>query len=431
MKLLHKINIQYLAFSSVVFVLTGIAISYALNYIVAEEMDEKLTKMSDKVVMAIHENDRIPEIPIFIEVIEIPYRDEGLYFSDTTIVDEGEAEQEDYRQLTATKNIKGHTYRIIVRESQIESDELFETIAQIVGGIFLILIITMFFINYRITKSIWYPFRSNLKLIQQFSIFSLKPIVLNKTGIKEFEELNVVISDLSEKVINDYITLKQFSEDASHEIQTPLAIISSKLENLMSDNNLNEGHLNMLKSVYSSALRLSRLNRSLILLTKIENRQFRDIKNISLQELVQTKLDEFMELIELNKLGISTHFHNDIAIELSVSLADILLNNLISNAINHNQSGGAISIETSDRKLVISNSGTQPIANQDKIFNRFYKENASSRSVGLGLAIVKKICDNQQITINYTFSDQMHSFTLNFHEPSSSNNSTPMTQILT
>jgi len=120
-----------------------------------------------------------------------------------------------------------------------------------------------------------------------------------------------------------------------------------------------------------------------------------------------------------NKLEINTHFHNDIAIELSVSLADILLNNLISNAINHNQSGGVISIETSDRKLVISNSGTQPIANQDKIFNRFYKENASSRSVGLGLAIVKKICDNQQISINYSYTQQMHTFALNFHKATS------------
>jgi len=414
MKLLTKINLQYLVFSSILFLLTGVAISYTLNYIVSEEMDEKLRKMAEKVVMAINENARVPEIPLYIEAIEIPYQDEVSYYSDTVIVDVQDEENEIFRQFTSIRTLKDKTYKIIVRESQIESDELYETIAQIIGAIFLILIISLIVVNNRIAIRIWRPFKSNLLRIREFSLNDLSPIELQKTSIEEFQQLNTVITALTERVILDFKSVKQFSEDASHEFQTPLSIISTKLENLMSDSQLSQELLEQLKVIYSSALRLSRLNRNLLLLTKIENKQFKDAKALSLQELVRNKLEEFVELIELNRLCVTTQILNDTMVTMSPTLADIMLNNLISNAVNHTPAGGTIDVKIQDRELAISNDGDHGIAEPDKIFDRFYKENKSSKSVGLGLAIVKKICDSQSITIKYSFSNRKHQFTFIF-----------------
>lgn len=414
MKLLTKINIRYLVFSSVIFLSVGIILSYVLNMILAEELDETLSKLSDKVVVAIRDNHQIPAIPEFMEASEIRGQVESTYFSDTSIYDSTDSEAEIYRQITAIKNINDKTYKIIIRESKIESEELFETIAWIFGGIFLLMIVALFIANYYVARSIWKPFQSNLSLIRNFSIDDLTPLRLGKTGIQEFEELNHVVSDLTAKAISDYLELKHFSEDASHELQTPIAIISGKLENLISDPLLSEAQLSHIKSVYSSILRLSKLNKNLLLLSKIENRQFREVEKINITELAHAKLAEFEEFIELHELRLKTNFRNNVIINLNPLLADILLNNLISNAIQHNEKGGTIDIETKERKLIISNSGKSALKEPEKIFNRFYKGDKSSKSIGLGLAIVRKICDDQGIKISYSFQASIHSFTLEF-----------------
>ncbi len=302
MKLLNKINIRYLLFSISVLILLGIVIYFVLSYIISEELDEKLLNIQKTATAQIKNENQIPVIKPYIEVVEVAYKQEQSYFSDTIIEILHEKEWEEFRQLILIKTINGKTYKIIVRES--------------------------------------------------------------------------------------------------------------KLESLINGNGLNTKQLGKVKSIYSSVHRLSRFNKSLLLLTKIENKQFRDDEEISVRKVIEEKLIEFQELIGLKKLQLETNLNEDISKVMSPSLADLLVNNLISNSINHNKEKGKIKIEIKERQLSISNSGDTQLSNSGNIFNRFYKENASSKSVGLGLAIVKKICDTHNIKITYSFKETMHCFML-------------------
>jgi signal transduction histidine kinase len=412
MKLLNKINIRYLLFSVGVLILLGITFYFVLSYIISEELDEKLLTIQKRVTAQIKNENQVPVIKPYIEVVEGAYMKQQTLFSDTIIENLLEKEGEEFRQLTSIKEINGKIYKIIVRESKLESHELFESIAFIIFLAFIVLVFILFLANSRIAKSVWLPFYNNLKLVKNFSLNDLSPLHLKPTGIKEFNELNKVIFSLTEKVISDYKSVKQFSENASHEIQTPLTIISAKLESLINSNGLNTEQLEKVKSIYSSVHRLSKLNKSLLLLTKIENKQFRDVEEISIRKVIEEKLIEFQELISLGNLKLETFLDKDILVVISPLLADILINNLISNSINHNKEKGKIKIEIKERQLSISNSGNTILSNSGNIFNRFYKENPSSKSVGLGLAIVKKICDTHNIKITYSFKENMHCFML-------------------
>lgn len=180
----------------------------------------------------------------------------------------------------------------------------------------------------------------------------------------------------------------------------------------MNEPDLTQQHAEAVGKIYDSVRRLSKLNKELVLLMKIENKQFPVSGTVNLSHVFDNKIAEFAELIELKNLSIETNFANNFEVEMPGLLAEILANNLLMNSINHNLKDGKIIIETDDSFLKISNSGNAAIARPEMLFNRFYKENVSSNSVGLGLAIVKKICDNYSLSIDYSFSENAHTFTL-------------------
>ncbi|MBC8486551.1 MAG: hypothetical protein H8D45_10980, partial [Bacteroidetes bacterium] len=192
MKLLNKINIRYLLFSLTLLILLGLAFNFVLFYIISEELDEKLLHIQKRVTAQIINENFIPVIKPYIEVVEVANMQEQVFFSDTIIENLQEKEGEEFRQLTSIKKINGKTYKIIVRESKLESDELFESIALIIFLAFIVLVLILFIVNSQIAKSVWLPFYNNLKLVKKFSLNDLSPLRLKPTNIKEFNELNNV-----------------------------------------------------------------------------------------------------------------------------------------------------------------------------------------------------------------------------------------------
>jgi len=275
---------------------------------------------------------------------------------------------------------------------------------------------TLVLINRRITKVVWQPFYENLKIIGRFSVREQKEVTLKTTGISEFDEMNAVLSNLTRQIVSDYRNQKQFSEDISHELQTPLAIISSRLEALLNAQELDQKRVEIVTSIYNSVTRLSKLNKALILLSKIENNQFPGNEKTNLKTLVADKIDEFSELIRLKNLEIETQLTDNFTLTADPALAEVLINNLLSNSINHTKSGGKINVACTAGKVSFCNSGIEAIPEPEKLFNRFYKTNPSSGSVGLGLAIVKKICTQLNLDISYHFSDSMHCFTVSLNQ---------------
>ncbi|WP_144962661.1 sensor histidine kinase [Gillisia sp. Hel_I_86] len=244
-----------------------------------------------------------------------------------------------------------------------------------------------------------------------FSVKSENPIRLVESNILEFQELSNEISLLTNKVRDDYQNLKQFTEYVSHEMQTPLAIMQAKIENIINTNKIDEDQYLLFASLQKDIQRLKQLNKRLTLLTKIENNQFINIDEVDIADSIGKTIQNFRDLfyVEIDFIDKQPLF-----VSMDPYLVEVLCNNLISNAVKHAALKNKILVSCSQNSLVISNSGEKAIEHPEKLFNRFYRESKSNQSTGLGLAIVKKICDLYGFKITYKFQDGRHVFSIFF-----------------
>ena len=209
-------------------------------------------------------------------------------------------------------------------------------------------------------------------------------------------------------------SLKSFSENAAHEIQTPLAIISSTTEVLLQDSSLSEEQHRAISNINSTARKLSSLTTTLLLLTKIENKQFVQLAPIDFSYIVHQKLGSLEELFEHKKINVTKQIKEEVRIKLHPSLAEILVSNLLVNALRHTKEEGSVCVELSEEKFVVTNSGTPLHGNPSKLFERFYKEDQSENSTGLGLSLVKMVADGANFQVEYAFLNGNHSFSVHF-----------------
>jgi signal transduction histidine kinase len=246
--------------------------------------------------------------------------------------------------------------------------------------------------------------------LHNFQLGKKSPILLPKTDIDEFNFMNASLEKMTAKAEKEYIILKEFTENASHEMQTPLAIIRSKLDLAIQEQDLSEKQSATLRSAYAAIKKLTGLNRSLLLMAKIENNQFAEIVPIDLKAKLVDKIFQFQELWG-GKISI-THELGDAMMNANSDLIDLLLNNLFSNSSKHNIQNGTIFIELKDKFLAISNTGKPSRLDPARLFTRFYKEPGDGNNNGLGLSIVKQICEVSGVTPSYSYCNNMHTFIL-------------------
>ena len=261
--------------------------------------------------------------------------------------------------------------------------------------------------------SIWQPFYITLAKLKDYSLTRRTQPELGQTSILEFKELNQAVDKMTRKIQDDFDSLKQFTENASHEIQTPLAIIKSKLEVMIQDEALSGEQMRSLQTIYEATGRLSRLNQALLLLTKIENDQFAATERLNLNVLVGETLGLFEDFIQAKNLQTETHL-TDCWLDLNPSLARALLTNLIGNAIKHSAENGTLSLALTEKDMVIANPGAAPSQAPEAFFERFNKANPRADSLGLGLAIVKEICEYSGFKVRYEFIKGNHVVTVGF-----------------
>jgi signal transduction histidine kinase len=229
--------------------------------------------------------------------------------------------------------------------------------------------------------------------------------------VDEFNELNTSVIKMADRVTNEFNSLKSFTENASHEMQTPLAVINSKLDLLIQHSN--ESQAEQLQAIYDSVSRLNKLNRTLLLLTKIDNRLYPMAEEITIKKLLEQKLQQLEDLIQSREITVTTHLEN-VSLHMNYDLADILLNNLLNNAIKHNIKGGTIECTLSNDHLFITNTGLANSFDDADIFERFQK-GAHSDGTGLGLAVVKQICVASNFSISYKYEFNLHHIQLYFN----------------
>lgn len=295
-----------------------------------------------------------------------------------------------------------------------EKNELLQAIGLYMFFLFFSLFIISILINYLIARRLWKPFYNSVNTAERFDIQSDKPIDLPDTDIKEFNQLNDVFYYMTTKMRYDYLNLKEFSENAAHEIQTPLAVIRSKTDLLMQQRSLNKESINLIKSINEATTKLFKLNQGLLLISKIENQIFHEKKKISLTRLLKNNLENYKEIMHLKKIKVEVEASDDAIVEMNDVLAEVLISNLLSNAVRFNTDNGFIKCHVDSSNLIISNSGLPLSINPEDLFKRFYKGTDNPQSVGLGLSIVKKITDGYGMSIIYKNYGTIHEISIRY-----------------
>lgn len=421
MQLNEKIGRTYLILSVIIFALSGVVLYFVLTSVMNNRLDQQLLYHKALVAKIIKYD---IELTIFEEPEELTEAENRLYPRDTIIYKdtlifhaiedvEGVEEYEKYRQLTSYETLQGKRYKIVTRNSLGRNQDFISIITLSTVIILLLLLTGLWILNTQIAKNIWKPFYLNLDKLKTFSIQDQNPIELEPSNVEEFIELNNSIKNLTSKLQSDFNNLKEFSENASHEMQTPLAIMQSKIELLLQSTRLTKVQSEQLQSIYQAGQRLSKLNKTLLLLAKVENQQFSSKEEVSLKTLIEKQLENYEDFILNKDIKVNTDL-SDKTISTNTVLADTLISNLFSNAIKHNIQGGTINITYIRDILIFSNTGDILHQEPEDLFNRFKKASTLKDSLGLGLAIVKKICEVNDWQISYSYHDNVHQISVLF-----------------
>ncbi len=320
----------------------------------------------------------------------------------------GEAELEPFRLLTTAFEDEGRYYHLRVINTMIEKGELFQKILRNTIILYIILVLSLVLANNLVLKKIWKPFYHFLEQMKRYRLQD-KAIPEINSAVKEFISLQDAAQTLIRQNRSVYEQQKQFIGNASHELQTPLAIILNKLELLLEKEGLSEEHVNEIEKALSILERLIRLNKSLLLLTKIENRQFPANEQVWINEIVKKALSEIEEVAEYKQVKVTLKEISDCKPEINPALAEVLVSNLLRNAVFYSQAGKEVLISIEQKAVTFSNYGETAL-DGSTIFNRFEKSGANSESSGLGLSIVKAVCQLYGYRISYSFENFTHTF---------------------
>ncbi len=417
-KLLNKTTNSFLAYAIIILLIAAPLFYYICQQLYIYETDEVLHFHKGAFIKESHNDFSQTDIDLWNkynnEIMIMP--DMGVRRDSIVgkmIYDSIAKEKEPYRILYGPVNINGKKYTYTERINLLEMEGMVFSIAGMFLFIIIILLIGIILISKITAAKIWKPFYNTLNQIHDFEIDKNKAPHFIPTDIDEFDRLNKSLERLIEKNTAIYKNQKEFVENAAHELQTPLALFQTKIDTL-TQLDLNKEQSYLVASLNMDISRLNRLNKNLLLLSKIENESFLEKNTIVINDYIKKHLDFFTEQANAKNLTIITEFTSNLSIDGNPALTEVLINNLFLNAIRHNEKNGKIIITTLDNELLFLNTGQNTALKIEKLFNRFSKTNSSSQGNGLGLAIIKKITELNNWEINYTFYNNLHSFSVKF-----------------
>jgi signal transduction histidine kinase len=335
-------------------------------------------------------------------------------FEDIKIYDELEKEKEFFREMKTVFIWKGNYYKLSIITSLLNSEELLMAILLNILFLFIMLLALIVLINRVLLPQLWKPFYETILQVKKYRLDKEAGVELLPTNIVEFQDLNHSIEELIQNNLKVFISQKQFIENASHEMQTPLGIIQNKVYMLMEEPALTHNQAALIDEITVHIDRLSRLNKSLLLLSKIENNQFAEIEVVDVNDVITSCCEDFRDLIEFKHIELKIERAGNPMIKMNPDLARILFSNLIKNAINHNLNNGFITLSLTADQCAISNSGKELGIDPELLFERFNKKSDSSNSNGLGLAIVRTICEAYGFTVLYKATENVHTISMYF-----------------
>lgn len=417
MKLFARYNRINITATILIFVFGSIAFYFVLQYVLVRQLDETLRGEQQEIVEFVKLHNQLPDIQNtkhqWITLQPTMFMQGRSRAKSILVYNKREDEQEWIRQLNFTVNTSTGMYSITVNKSETETEELLKGIILVTIGMIGVILLFNYLINRKMVTRLWQPFYNTIASIKEYHISSQQPLQLAKEPIDEINLLNESLNQMTHRIHRDFHALRSFTENASHEMQTPLAVIRSKVDTLLQETEGRKETIQQLLSIEDATHRLSKLHQSLLLLTRLENCQFLFDEPVDLENIIETKSEERKELLQAKNLSLQL---NSVPVTLNFHphLAEMLITNLMNNAIRYTPEGGSILIQLTTRQLTISNTAIGETLDTTRLFERFYKTDPASEGTGLGLAIIKQICNAAGFTIAYQLTNGKHQFTIQF-----------------
>lgn len=419
--LLNKSMWQFTVSTAIILICCSPLFFLVMKHFYAEDLDELIVYRSEGFISEYLPTFTIDEIESWnkynedIQIIEA----NATYPIDQVIqkayYNKAEGHQVDYRIYYKKIKIQDNSYILISRIAMIEDKDLIGTLIGQYGILFLVLLVGMLFVQRILSKKLWKPFYTSLSKVDNFDIIQGNVPLFDDVDIKEFDRLNTILSNLISNNQKAYNNQKEFVQNASHELQTPLAVFQSKLDIFFQEPNLSENQVETIHSLYDILSRLTRLNKNLLLLARIDNNQFKEIENIDFKEVLEDQLDYLKILAESEGIAITTNFEAVILLANKI-LLESLINNLVINSIRHNvtTADAQIIITLSRCSFIIENTGEKQPLDSDKIFRGFSRTSENKKGNGLGLSIAYQVCKLHGWGIIYSYQNSIHRFEVKF-----------------
>ncbi|MBK3518919.1 PorY family sensor histidine kinase [Carboxylicivirga marina] len=412
MKLLTKTGLNFISASIFFFFIGSLGGYYFIRYAVNKMFNNELLETQRHIEQ--FEGEAISYADVEIDTLKLAIDEVNYAFTDTMIHNTTSSNYEFYRKLSYYKPEGNKAIRYTIIRSTAPSDLMVMKFTLMLTVFPILFFLILYLVNRASTKYSLSVFYDTINKLKDFDVNKDNRLDLMTSDIDEFEQLNDVFNAMDKKIKEDYIRLKEYTGNTSHELQTPLAIINTKLDELIQSDNLTEEQIKTIAVLIETTNRLSKTNQALIFLAKLDNRVFADAVNVDFNKLINIQLENLEPLIDEAKLKVEVQANAELHKKMNVSLAHTLIQNLLKNAIRHNIDNGFIRIMIDAQKIQISNSGLQVNHEPEKMFGRFQKNSQHPQSLGIGLSIVKRICDICDISISYEQKGNEHIFNLLF-----------------
>lgn len=419
-KLLYKTLRPYVFLSAAILLVTAPAFYFIARYLHVEEADEALLVRRHEFVTL--------QLPVFTQAqiaqwnqwnadVKIEPADSNLTIDNYAFAEYMntlDKDMEPYRVLRSAINIQGKPFTLVARISLLQMEETVLSIVGIYTALVVLLLVTMFVFTRKLSLTLWQPFYNLLSQLEKFELHSPLPIHFPDTEVEEFHNLNAAVETLIRRNVAVYRSQKEFVENAAHELQTPLAIMQGRLDNMLQQQQLSGAQAQALEELQQSLSRLNKLNKNLLLLSRIDAQTAIEKLPIQASDILHAQLDSLADQLTYKNTTATSHVAEAVTIKGNQLLFETLLSNLLINAIYHNRQNGSIAISLSAHQLTISNTGASASLDTAKLFDRFSKINPSGHGTGLGLAIANKIAALHGWQLTYKYKGGRHIFSVTF-----------------
>lgn len=414
MKLLHKTALYLLLAAIPIALGGGLLLKVYIHRELVHEIDEllasELIQLKEQLRQKRPTANDLPRWDPTVRILGAPSSAQaGVSYSDTVVFNPVEKEHSNIRMLRSPYSVGNQTYVITLQQSYLEFDEMASTLSVGVIGCFLIVVMALLLADVLINRRIWRPFLGIIRQLKHYRIDEPDDTTFPFSDVYEFTLLSQSLDEMSRRARRQYAQQKQFIDNASHEMQTPLSVLSFELDLLQQSEGLNEADLKRIQRSQQEIKRLSGMNQSLLLLARIDNKQFSDHESVNIGLLVDQLLNNYSDYMAHRGITLNRLVTNGpILLSINRQLAEVLFSNLIKNAVRHSDSNSSILVQVGSQSFIITNQGNPLPFSADQLFQRFVRNPALPQSTGLGLALVKEIATLYGMRVNYDYASAMH-----------------------